>query len=73
MGQRHQGGRGRPIGHAPGDDDDLPVSQGLSLPLRLLALVGALSFLMIGLSSVVPLLRPPPSRPLPDQQRGPIV
>jgi hypothetical protein len=57
----------------PGDDDDLPTGQGLSLPLRLLALVGALSFLMLGLSSVVPLLRPPPPTPLPDHQRGPVV
>jgi hypothetical protein len=37
-----------------------------------LALLGALSFLLIGLSSVVPLLRPPPV-PFPDQRRGPVV
>jgi hypothetical protein len=73
MAQRHKGGPGRPIGHPPDDDNDLPTGPSLSLPLRLLALLGAFSFLMIGLSSVVPLLRSPPPRPLPDQQRGPIV
>ncbi|TVS05957.1 MAG: hypothetical protein EA413_05620 [Cyanobium sp. PLM2.Bin73] len=61
------------MGRPPGDDDDLPAAQGLPLPLRLLALIGAFSFLMIGLSSVVPLLRPPPPRPMPDQHRGPLV
>jgi hypothetical protein len=54
------------------EHDELPRSEGLSLPLRLLALLGAFSFVMLGLSSVLPLLRPEPPAPLPDQPRGPL-
>jgi len=52
------------------DDDDAPlVDPGRNLGLRLLAFVGALSFVMLGLSSVlVPLLNPPPPPPMPDQR-----
>ena len=35
----------------------------MPLPLRVLAAVGAFSFLMLGLNSLVPLLRMPPSSP----------
>jgi hypothetical protein len=52
--------------------DDLQPASTLPLPLRLLALLGALSFVMIGLSSLVPLLRPPPPPPLPDERQGPV-
>ncbi|MEO1004024.1 MAG: hypothetical protein AAFX65_13055 [Cyanobacteria bacterium J06638_7] len=54
----------------PSEHDELPRSEGLSL--RLLALLGAFSFVMLGLSSVLPLLRPEPPAPLPDQPRGPL-
>jgi len=43
-------------------DDDLPVDPGRPLPLRLLALLGAFSFLMLGLSSVLlPLMQRSPA------------
>jgi len=53
----------------PDADDDWPVDPGRPLGLRLLALLGALSFVMLGLSSLVPLLNPQPPAPprAPDQ------
>jgi hypothetical protein len=45
------------------DDGDWPVDRGRPLGLRLLALLGALSFVMLGLSSLAPLLHPPQRRP----------
>ena len=43
----------------------------ISLPsLRMVALLGAFSFLTLGLGSLVPLLRSPPP-PIPDQRDGP--
>ena len=56
-----------------GGDDEPLVDPGRSLALRLLALLGAFSFLMIGLSSLVPLLRQPPPTPMPQQRDAPIV
>ena len=62
-------------------DDDEPIQdRGRGLGLRLLALLGALSFVMLGLSSLAPLLYPQPgSEPAPepppaprDQRRGEI-
>lgn len=54
-------------------DDAHPEERGPALWLRLLALVGALSFLMLGLSSMAPLLQPsPPPGPPPDPRRGPV-
>lgn len=51
------------------DDDEPLVDPGRSLPLRLLALLGAASFLMLGISSVVvPLMQPPDPPPMPDQR-----
>jgi len=48
------------------NDEDIPVDPGRPWPLRLLALVGAFSFLMLGLSSVVlPLLQRQPTGPTP--------
>ena len=44
------------------------VDPGRSLGLRLLAVLGALSFLMLGMSSIVmPLLQPAEPPPRPDQ------
>lgn len=55
-------------------DDDWPVDRGRPLALRLLALVGALSFVMLGLSVLAPLLHPPQPQPprLPDQPEAPV-
>ena len=50
------------------DDDELPVDRGRGLGLRLLALLGALSFLMLGISTIAPLLQPAPSPEMPDQR-----
>lgn len=63
------GPHGRSASGVP-PDDDWPVDRGRPIGLRLLALLGALSFLMIGLSAVVPLLRPPPPEPLPRPPVG---
>ena len=56
----------RPNPHA--NDDDAPLEDpGRPLPLRLLALVGAFAFLMLGLSTIVlPLLQAPGQRPNPQ-------
>jgi len=47
----------------PQPDDDWPVDRGRPLGLRLLALLGALSFVMLGLSSLAPLLQQGPAQP----------
>jgi hypothetical protein len=60
----------RPAG-VDGQDEPL-VAPGRALGLRLLALLGAVSFVLLGLSSIVPLLQPPAPPPLPDQRRLPM-
>ncbi len=60
----------RPSGWEPDDDPPL-VDPGRSLGMRLLALLGAVSFLMLGLSSLVPLLQPQPPSPPPSQPPSP--
>lgn len=57
------------------DDGDWPVDRGRPLGLRLLALLGAFSFVMLGLSSLTPLLHPPERRPpdLPDRPSSGLV
>jgi hypothetical protein len=62
----------RPHGPSEEDPDDWPVDRGRPLGLRILALVGAFSFVMIGASSLMPLLQPPPPPPMPDQRDGDI-
>lgn len=58
--------------HRDAEDIDEPlVDRGRGLGLRLLALVGALAFVLLGVSSIVPLLEPAPPQ-LPDQRRGPV-
>jgi len=48
------------------EDDDLLDRSGRGLGLRLLALLGALSFVMLGLTSLTPLLYPEPTpQPIP--------
>lgn len=52
-------------------DNDVPlVDPGRSMGLRLLALLGALSFLMLGVSSILPLLQPP--SPVPQPRQAPV-
>ncbi len=54
------------------DDGDWPVDRGRPLGLRLLALLGAFSVVMLGFSSLVPLLHPPQPLPpaSPDRLKG---
>jgi hypothetical protein len=54
------------------DNDELLEERGRSLGLRLLALLGALSFLMLGISSIAPLLQPASPPQLPDSRRSPV-
>ena len=55
-----------------GDDEELLKDRGRGLGLRLLALLGAFSVLMLGISSIAPLLQPAPSPPLRDQRQSPV-
>jgi len=59
-----------------GSDDEPLIDPGRPIGLRLLALVGAASFLMIGIASLVPLLewlRQPPAPPSPlDPRQRPV-
>jgi len=67
-----QSQRSRPLVVDDDADDQPLVDPGRSLALRLLALVGAFSFVMLGLASVVvPLLQAPPPPPMPDQRSRP--
>ncbi len=54
------------------EDEELLEERGRGLGLRLLALLGAFSVLMLGISSIAPLLQPAPSPPLRDQRRSPV-
>ncbi|MFM2081146.1 MAG: hypothetical protein RLZZ124_1695 [Cyanobacteriota bacterium] len=64
---------GNPANGAPADDD-WPIARPRPLGLRLLALLGALAFVMLGLSSLAPLLHPGPETPprWPDQRQEPV-
>jgi hypothetical protein len=61
-----------PLPPPDGEDDELLVDLGRGLGLRLLALLGALAFLMLGISSIAPLLRPLPPEEQPYQRRAPL-
>ena len=50
------------------DQDDWPIDQGRPLLLRLLALLGALGFVMLGVNSLLPAFEQPSPRPMPDQR-----
>jgi hypothetical protein len=54
---------------ADGADGPL-VDSGRSLGLRLLALLGAFAFLMLGISSMAPLFQPPEPVPIPDRRQA---
>ena len=47
------------------ESDDWPVDQGRPWGLRLLALVGALAFVMLGINSLLPMFQQPAPRPVP--------
>jgi hypothetical protein len=52
------------------EPDDWAIEKGRPWGLRLLALVGALAFVMLGINSLLPVLQQPLPRPvptLPDQ------
>ncbi|MCP9881347.1 hypothetical protein KBY65_02480 [Cyanobium sp. Alchichica 3B3-8F6] len=51
------------------DSDDWPNDQGRPWGLRLLALVGALAFVMLGINSLLPVLQQPIPLPLPTQPK----
>ncbi len=51
------------------DNDEFPEERGRGLGLRLLALLGAFSFLMLGISTITRLFPPSPPPVLPDQRR----
>lgn len=51
------------------DQDDWPVYQGRPWLLRLLALLGALAFVMLGVNSLLPAFETPSPRQMPDQRK----
>jgi len=48
--------------------EEWPIDKGRPWLLRLLALLGALAFVMLGINSLLPAFEPPAPRPLPDQR-----
>jgi hypothetical protein len=56
----------------PCEQEEPLEDRGRSLGLRLLALLGAFSFLMLGISSIAPLLQPPEPPELPEQRTNPL-
>ena len=48
------------------DPDNWPIDQGRPWGLRLLALVGALAFVMLGINSLLPVFQQPVPRPMPS-------
>jgi len=62
----------KPLPPSMEDQEDWPIDQGRPLLLRLLALLGALGFVMLGVNSLLPAFEPPSPRPMPDQRNGSI-
>lgn len=58
----------KPLHPSMEDQEDWPIDQGRPLLLRLLALLGALGFVMLGVNSLLPAFEPPSPRPMPDQR-----
>ncbi|MCP9902759.1 hypothetical protein KBY72_12500 [Cyanobium sp. BA5m-21] len=58
----------KPLAPSMEDQDDWPIDQGRPWLLRLLALLGALGFVMLGVNSLLPAFEPPSPRPMPDQR-----
>ena len=51
------------------DSDDWPIDQGRPWGLRLLALVGALAFVMLGINSLLLVFQQPRPLPVPAQTK----
>lgn len=58
----------KPLPPSMEDQDDWPIDQGRPWLLRLLALLGALGFVMLGVNSLLPAFEPPSPRPMTDQR-----
>jgi len=58
----------KPLPPSMEDQEDWPIDQGRPLLLRLLALLGALGFVMLGVNSLLPAFEPPSPRPMPDHR-----
>ncbi len=58
----------KPLPPSMEDQEDWPIDQGRPLLLRLLALLGALGFVMLGVNSLLPAFEQPSPRPMPDQR-----
>ena len=58
----------KPLPPSMEDQDDWPIDQGRPLLLRLLALLGALGFVMLGVNSLLPAFEQPSPKPMPDQR-----
>ena len=58
----------KPLPPSMEDQEDWPIDQGRPLLLRLLALLGALGFVMLGVNSLLPAFEPPSPKPMPDQR-----
>ena len=58
----------KPLPPSMEDQDDWPIDEGRPVLLRLLALLGALGFVMLGVNSLLPAFEPPSPRPMPDQR-----
>jgi len=58
----------KPLPPSMEDQEDWPIDQGRPWLLRLLALLGALGFVMLGVNSLLPAFEPPSPRPMPDQR-----
>ena len=58
----------KPLPPSMEDQDDWPIDQGRPWLLRLLALLGALGFVMLGINSLLPAFEQPSPRQMPDQR-----
>ena len=58
----------KPLPPSMEDQEDWPMDRGRPVLLRLLALLGALGFVMLGVNSLLPDFEPPSPRPMPDQR-----
>jgi hypothetical protein len=58
----------KPLPPSMEDQDDWPIDQGRPWLLRLLSLLGALGFVMLGVNSLLPAFDQPSPRPMPDQR-----
>lgn len=62
----------KPLPPSMEDQNDWPIDKGRPWWLRLLALLGALGFVMLGINSLMPAFEQPSPRPMPDQRNRPV-